>query len=83
MNTRGTGRTMTKIRKVEIQAVSDEENRSYTMNLVTFLDDNEEPMIDYMEFVNRDVLEAGVAETVEYMNKHNYDYEKYFMVVRE
>lgn len=69
---------MNKIVKVEIQGICDESGDSYSMNLVTYLDDSEEPMIDYLEFVNRETLESGIADTIEYMNKHNYEYEKYF-----
>lgn len=69
---------MSKIVKVEIQGICDESTDSYTMNLVTYLDDTEEPLVDYLEFVDRETLESGIAETIEYMNARNYEYEKYF-----
>lgn len=64
--------------KYEINGICDEAKNEFSL----YITHDDELVSDVFEFVNRDTLESGIVDCIEYMNKYNYDYEKHFMVVR-
>jgi hypothetical protein len=63
--------------KYQINAICNETRNQYSLYITL----NDELVDDVLEFVNRDCLESAVVDCIEYMNKFNYEYEKYFLVL--